>query len=94
MNLRQFAKGKPCQVRAPNVCNWNPETTVLAHIRRRTPGMGRKPNDLVAVHACSDCHDLIDGRTSRAYDYSREELDSLILAALCGTLEAIKGELK
>ena len=93
MNLRQFAQDKACQVRAFGTCNSDASTTVLAHIRRRNPGMGRKPNDLVAVHACSACHDLIDGR-SKSEVYDKSEIDGLILDALCATLEVIKGELR
>ncbi|VEI70653.1 82 prophage-derived uncharacterized protein ybcO [Serratia quinivorans] len=32
-NLRKEAKGRDCQVRMPGICNFNPETTVLAHYR-------------------------------------------------------------
>lgn len=63
-DLRSFAKGKPCMVRLPTVCNGNPETTVLAHYRLAgLCGTGMKPNDLVAAWACSTCHDECDRRT-------------------------------
>lgn len=77
--LRELARGKPCMVRVPGICNSNPETTVLAHIRRgNVAGMGQKPPDTCAVWACSSCHDLIDGRSKHpAY-----AIDELILAAL------------
>lgn len=32
-DLRKAARGRECQVRIPGVCNGNPETTILAHIR-------------------------------------------------------------
>lgn len=32
-DLRKAARGRECQVRIPGVCNGNPETSVLAHIR-------------------------------------------------------------
>ncbi len=60
MNLRKLAKGKPCQVRIPGVCNGNPETTVLAHLGGG--GMGMKQPDILGAWCCSDCHDVIDGR--------------------------------
>lgn len=61
--LRKAARGEVCTVRLPGVCNWNPETTVLAHIRRNwNAGAGKKAPDHHAVFACSDCHDVIDGR--------------------------------
>lgn len=63
-NLRKAARGRECQVRIPGVCNGNPETTVLAHIRiAGLCGTGIKPPDLIAAIACSSCHDEIDRRT-------------------------------
>ena len=63
-NLRKAARGRECQVRIPGVCNGNPETTVLAHIRiAGLCGTGIKPPDLLAAIACSSCHDEIDRRT-------------------------------
>lgn len=62
-DLRAYARGKPCMVRIPGVCNGNPQTTVLAHYRLSgTSGAGMKPNDWQASWACSDCHDVVDGR--------------------------------
>ena len=84
MNLRKLAQGQPCMVRS-SVCNWNPETTVLAHIRRANiAGMGQKPVDICAVWACSACHDLIDGRVR-----GNEALEPLILDGLLRTLDAL-----
>ena len=63
MNLRKLARGRDCQVRLQTVCNFNPETTVLAHYRLHgLSGMGMKSPDLFGAWACSDCHDCIDGR--------------------------------
>lgn len=62
--LRRIARGQQCMVRIVGVCNWRPETTVLAHIRRAgIAGHGQKPPDTCAVFACSACHDVIDVRT-------------------------------
>lgn len=60
MNLRQYARGKPCLTRIPGVCNHNPETTVLAHL----PGAGLaiKSDDIQGAWGCSDCHDVVDFR--------------------------------
>ena len=56
-NLRKLAKGKPCQVRIEGVCNFNPETTVLAHLRMAgITGTGMKANDLLGAWCCSACH--------------------------------------
>lgn len=62
--LTKAARGRGCQVRIPDICNGNPETTVLAHYRLAgTCGVGSKPNDLQGAWACSACHDAIDGRS-------------------------------
>lgn len=80
-SLRKFAEGKPCMVRLVGICNFNPETTVLAHIRRaNVAGTGQKPPDLCAVWACSACHDEIDRRTrnNRLREIEGDVLDALV----------------
>lgn len=65
MNLRKEAKGRECQARIPNICNRNPETTVLCHTNNLPlvgAGVGLKPNDVFAFWGCSACHDLLDKR--------------------------------
>lgn len=70
MNLRKLAKGQPCMIRVPHVCNGNPETTVLCHLRMAgISGMGLKANDFLGAWGCSACHHYvdthgIDGRTA------------------------------
>jgi hypothetical protein len=86
MNLRQFARGQDCQVRIYGVCNYNPETTVLAHIRLGgVAGMGQKPPDFPGcfVFACSNCHDAIDKRIKT--DLTQVQLESHILHAVTRT---------
>ena len=62
--LTRAARGRDCQVRLPGICNFNSETTVLAHIRiAGLCGTSMKPPDLIAAWACSACHDEIDRRT-------------------------------
>ena len=74
MTLRKEARGRGCTVRIPGVCNFNSETTVLAHIRvAGVSGMGLKSPDLLGAWACSACHDEIDGRTHKS-GLSRDEL--------------------
>lgn len=82
-DLRKLARGKPCMVRIPGVCNHNPDTTVLAHIRRGgVAGVGQKPPDTCGVWACSNCHSVMgDGY---AVDGVFTEGD--ILEALCRQL--------
>ena len=52
-DLRKAARSRECQVRIPGVCNGNPETSVLAHIRLAgLCGTGIKPPDLIAPIPC------------------------------------------
>lgn len=61
MNLRKLARGRECQVRLVGVCNFNPETTVLAHVRQiGISGFGIKCPDLLGTWACSACHMYCD----------------------------------
>ncbi|EKO3658728.1 DUF1364 family protein [Vibrio metschnikovii] len=64
--IMQSARGKPCTLRLVGICNFNPETTVAAHIGVRR-GMGIKAGDNMVVYACSDCHAEIDRRGREAY---------------------------
>lgn len=70
MNLRQLAKGQPCQIRVPGVCNFDPDTTVLCHLRMAgITGMGMKASDILGAWGCAACHRYVDthgmdGRTA------------------------------
>lgn len=56
-DLRKAARGRPCMVRLPGICNHDPDTTVLAHVRLiGVSGMGTKAHDALGTWACSDCH--------------------------------------
>jgi hypothetical protein len=72
MNLRKAARGKPCQIRIPYICNGDPDTTVLAHYRL-SAGIGLKPADSQGAWACSACHDAVDGRVKTSL-YTYEQL--------------------
>ena len=92
MNLRKLAKGQPCMIRVPGVCNRNPETTVLAHYRLGgTCGTGMKPPDMLGAWACSACHDAVDGRVRSTW--SRCELRLMHAEAVFRTWAALE-ELK
>lgn len=54
------AKGQDCQIRLEGICNYNQETTVFAHLPGG--GMGMKQADIHGAYACSNCHDVVDGR--------------------------------
>ncbi len=73
IDYRKEAKGRECQVRLVGVCNYDPETTVLAHIRAAgITGAGQKAPDQLGAWACSCCHDAIDLRTKTGY--TKDEL--------------------
>lgn len=93
--LRDAARDQECQVRIPGICNFNRETTVLAHYRLSgTCGTSMKPLDLAGSWACSDCHDVIDGRRNTAIP--RETLDLMHAEGVFRTLHALhkRGMLK
>jgi hypothetical protein len=70
--LRDSARNQPCLVRLPGICNFNPETTVLAHLNGG--GIGAKKSDTQAAFCCSACHDELDRRT-RYMDAELVELE-------------------
>jgi len=84
--LRDSARDEECTLRLPGVCNGNPQTVVLAHLRCfGGGGMGTKPDDTAAIYCCSDCHDVLDGRRHMEHwpdGYIKQEAGR----ALCETL--------
>ena len=68
--IRKSAKGEDCQVRIPGICNFNPETTVLAH--KGGAGMGTKAHDIHGAYCCSSCHDAVDGRGKMDWNKKQE----------------------
>jgi hypothetical protein len=55
--LRDFARGQDCTLQLEGICNRNPETTVMCHMRYfGMAGVAMKPHDFSAYHGCSDCH--------------------------------------
>jgi hypothetical protein len=65
IDLREYARGKPCLLQFPLATEHNPETTVLCHWREGHFGMGCKPEDWMAVWGCFDCHNELDRRTQK-----------------------------
>lgn len=91
MKIESLARSKPCYLRLPLVCNGNPETTVLAHIRRGgLGGMGIKPSALCGLPVCSACHDALDGRAKAPH--SRAQIDADALRGLCQWLTWLERE--
>lgn len=79
--IRKSARGETCSLRL-GACS-SDETVILAHIGRNR-GMGIKCADYMAVYACSNCHDIIDGRVKS--EYTKDELSTEKLRALEETL--------
>ena len=67
--LRKSARDQDCLVRIPGVCNFDPKTTVLAHINGG--GMGLKQPDYKAAFCCSSCHAVIDGHVKSKFSYEQ-----------------------
>jgi Protein of unknown function (DUF1364) len=60
--LRDSARGRDCTLQLPGICNHDPETTVLAHLRSDVKGVGNKSDDWHACFCCSACHEALDQR--------------------------------
>jgi cytochrome c553 len=57
--IQRSAQGEECTLRIWPVCNYNQDTTILAHVGS---GTAKRKDDLNAAYACSSCHDAIDYR--------------------------------
>lgn len=75
--LRDSARGQECTLHVAGICNYNSETTVLAHLDSEVKGMAIKSPDTFAVYACSRCHEWLDQHKG-----SREERSWYSLRAL------------
>ena len=79
---RESARGEMCQIRIPGHCNFNPETTVLAHLNGG--GMALKHSDIHGAFACSSCHDIVDGRKS-IVEFTKDEIKLMHLEGIIRT---------
>ncbi len=86
--IRKSAWGQQCQVRIPGICNFNPETTIHAHLGGA--GMGRKHSDIFGARCCSSCHDAADGRVNTEYTY--DELALMFLEGVIRTQQQLLDE--
>ena len=67
--LRDSARGQDCTMQVVDVCNYNPETVVLAHVKTAGTGSkGAKCHDFSAVYACHACHEWLDQRKGSEMD--------------------------
>ena len=60
--IMEAARGERCTLQIAGVCNYNPDTTVCAHLPDSSGGSSRLTGPLSVAFACSECHDAIDRR--------------------------------
>lgn len=66
--LLDMARGRPCLLLVPGVCNARIDTTVAAHSNLAEHGKGgaRKADDVFSVWACFACHTWLDQGPAQA----------------------------
>ena len=87
--ITESARGEECLIRTP-VCNGDPATTVFCHLPGA--GMGRKyivEGCDIGAYGCSDCHDLVDGRSHFGQPWARDMLRLYHLEGTIHTLEKL-----
>jgi hypothetical protein len=86
--LTRAARGRECQVRLTGICNFNPETTVLAHARIiGLSGTGYKIDSALGAHACSSCHMAADTDDKHELDFLRGVLRTQALLIKEGLIQ-------
>lgn len=82
--LLDLARGMPCLMRVPGVCNRDPATTVAAHSNQGIHGKAgaRKADDHWSCWACSSCHTWLDQgpatRAAKTAAFMRGHLDQVL----------------
>lgn len=88
--IRESARDEPCTLQIAGVCNGDTRTTVLAHLPDESHGMSRKSDDFPCVaYACSDCHDMIDGRTTPTLEFVQGWREFYLRRAMTRTLRRL-----
>lgn len=91
--LQRSARGAECCMNVASVCNYNPETSVLAHVQVDGGKMGGKTHDVSAVIACSACHEWLDQHKGSELDelfYTRRGMIKTLLYWISEELVVIK----
>lgn len=75
--LRKSANGEGCTFNVAGVCNYDPKTVVLVHLRWLGDcGGSLKPTDLQAAYGCSECNRWTDSPTkAETADRAKYESD-------------------
>ena len=96
--VRKASRDATCKLQVPGVCNHDNSTVVGAHIRLfSVAGAGQKPDDVLMIDACSNCHALFDSRDKWAdaglgWDDVMQGLMRTLLAKRAAGLIILKGE--
>jgi hypothetical protein len=83
--ITESARGEECTIRVPNYCNWNRETTILAHLDGG--GMGKKRLDIHAAYSCDACHFVVSNLAKT--EYTKEEIYIMHLEGVLRTQEKL-----
>ena len=68
------AKGQPCSLQIPGVCQGGTETTVACHSPLGEDRNGTKAGDFCVADGCRACHDCLDRRSKLGgYDLTEED---------------------
>jgi hypothetical protein len=75
--ITESARMEDCQVRLPDVCTFDPMTTIWSHCRSGAAGKGRgiKALDLCGAYACTACDAVYDGQRPRPHGMTKEYVD-------------------
>lgn len=81
--LLDLARNAPCMLQIPDICNFDPTTTVACHsnLLAHGHGTGVKSHDCFIAFGCSACHSALDDGS-----YSREDKEYWFRRGMDGTL--------
>jgi hypothetical protein len=84
--IRRAAAGQRCTLNLPNICNYDADTVVLAHITDESFGRGQKADDTSGMFCCAACHSAYDLRRT---GLAPADLLSLVLRAYQRTIRRL-----
>ena len=90
--ITESARGRSCTVRLIGVCNYNPETTVFAHISGIRFGHGTGKKTALGAFCCSSCHDVLDGRVKRSEGMCADDVKLAHYEGVMETLSILNEE--
>ena len=89
VDYRKEAKGRPCMIREPGICNRDDSTTVLCHLNGA--GMALKSDDRHGAWGCSSCHSWVDGGYTKT-GHTREHAEHAHLMGVIRTQRVLIDE--